>query len=255
MKKIITYNVNGNRAAMKKGLLDWLSAENPDMLCIQESKAQPGEMSEDLFKALGYQSYIHSAQKKGYSGVAIFTKHTPDHVEIGMNNPKYDFEGRVIRLDYGDFSMISVYIPSGTSGDDRQTFKMEFLADFQAYITELRKTRPNLLISGDYNICRLWIDIHAPEKHEDMSGFLPEEREWFAGFVNTGMVDTFREYNQETKQYTWWSYRAGARAKNLGWRIDYHIITDTVKPILKGAEILPNAMHSDHCPVVVHLDF
>jgi len=255
MKKIISYNLNGIRAALKKDFTGWLQEKNPDMICIQETKAQPSDIDVDAFKEMGYESLLHSAERKGYSGVAIFTKHKPDHVEIGMGNPKYDAEGRVIRADFGDISLMSVYVPSGTMGDIRQDFKMEFLADFQEYITGLRKSRSKLIICGDFNICRLWIDIHAPEKHEDMSGFLPEERDWFAGFIETGIVDSFREFNDQPMNYSWWSYRAGARNKNLGWRIDYNLVTENLKPILKNAAIMPDAMHSDHCPVMVELDF
>ena len=194
-------------------------------------------------------------KKEAIAGVAIFSKLEPDLVVYGMNNEKYDNEGRVIRADFGDISVISVYFPSGTTGGIRQAFKMDFLSDFQNYLTELRKTRSKLIISGDYNICRLWIDIHNPEKQQDTSGFLPEEREWFANFVEDGYVDSFREFNQEKHQYSWWSYRAGARQNNKGWRIDYHMITSNLKDKLVNAKILPMAVHSDHCPVLVDLDF
>jgi len=176
-------------------------------------------------------------------------------VVYGMDNEKYDNEGRVIRADFGDVSVISVYFPSGTTGSIRQAFKMDFLTDFQNYLTGLRKTRSKLIISGDYNICRLWIDIHNPEKQQKTSGFLPEEREWFANFVEEGYIDSFREFNQERHQYSWWSYRAGSRKNNKGWRIDYHMVTSNVKDKLLNAKILPMAVHSDHCPVLVDIDF
>ena len=255
MKRILSYNVNGIRSAIGKGLFDFLVEVNPDIVCFQETKAQPGQMHESEFEALGYYGYAFSAFKKGYSGVAIFSKVEPDLVVYGMDNEKYDNEGRVIRADFGDISVISVYFPSGTTGGIRQVFKMDFLSDFQSYLTELRKTRRKLIISGDYNICRLWIDIHNPEKQQDTSGFLPEEREWFANFVDDSYVDSFREFNQEKHQYSWWSYRAGARLNNKGWRIDYHMITSNLKDKLVNAKILPMAIHSDHCPVLVDLDF
>lgn len=255
MKRILSYNVNGIRSAVSKGLLNFLTEVNPDIVCIQETKAQPGQMHEPDFELLGYYGYVFSAEKKGYSGVAIYSKQKPDLVVPGMENEKYDSEGRVIRADFGDISVISVYFPSGTTGDIRQTFKMEFLFDFHSYVNELRKTRSNLVISGDYNICRLWIDIHNPEKQQNTSGFLPEEREWFAKFVDDGYVDSFREINNEAHQYSWWSYRAGARANNKGWRIDYNMVTASLKDKILDARILPQAIHSDHCPVLVDMDF
>lgn len=255
MKRILSYNVNGIRSAVGKGLFEFLVEVDPDIVCFQETKAQPGQMHESEFEALGYYGYAFSAVKKGYSGVAIFSKVKPDQVVYGMDIEKYDNEGRVIRADFGDISVISVYFPSGTTGGIRQAFKMDFLSDFQNYLVELRKTRSKLIISGDYNICRLWIDIHNPEKQQDTSGFLPEEREWFANFVDDDYVDSFREFNQEKHQYSWWSYRAGARQNNKGWRIDYHMITSNLKDKLLNAKILPMAVHSDHCPVLVDVDF
>ncbi len=254
-KKIYSYNVNGIRAAINKGLIDWLKKENPDILCIQETKAQPEQIDSKLFEALGYKTYWYSAQKKGYSGVGILSKEEPDHVAYGMGIEKYDKEGRFLRADYGNISVISVYHPSGSSGDERQAFKMQWLSDFQNYIRELRKSRPKLIIAGDFNICRLWIDIHNPEKQQKTSGFLPEEREWFQSFMDDGMIDTFRIFNPEPHNYSWWSYRAGARGKNKGWRIDYHIVTENLKDKVKAAAIHPDAKHSDHCPVSVDVEF
>jgi exodeoxyribonuclease-3 len=255
MKKIISYNVNGIRAAMNKGFIDWLTIENPDIVCIQETKAQPEQIELSLFQQLGYHTYWFSAQKKGYSGVGILTKQQPDHVEYGMNIEKYDNEGRLLRADFGEISVISVYHPSGSSGDERQIFKIQWLEDFHSYIKTISKNRSKLIISGDFNICRLWIDIHNPEKQQQTSGFLPEEREWFQRFVNDGFTDTFRMFNQEQKQFSWWSYRAGARSKNLGWRIDYHMISRNIEHMIKEASILPEIKHSDHCPVSVLVDF
>ena len=255
MKSILSYNVNGIRSAVGKGLIGFLSEIDPDIICFQETKAQSGQMHEAEFMQLGYHINAFSAVKKGYSGVAIFSKQKPDHVEYGMGIDKYDTEGRVIRADFGDFSVISAYFPSGTMGDVRQAFKMEFLFDFQNYLTELRKTRNKLIISGDYNICRLWIDIHNPEKQQGTSGFLPEEREWFANFVADGYLDSFRAINQEKHQYSWWSYRAGARQNNKGWRIDYHMLTNNLSDKILDAKIMQEVIHSDHCPVWVNLDF
>jgi exodeoxyribonuclease-3 len=246
--------VNGIRSAIGKGLLDFLETENPDIVCFQETKAQPRQMHESDFEALGYYCYAFSAQKLGYSGVAIFSKQVPDLVVYGMGNNKYDSEGRVIRADFGDVSVISVYFPSGTSGGIRQEYKMDFLFDFQNYLSELRRTRNKLIISGDFNICRLWIDIHNPEKQQNTSGFLPVEREWFANFIADGYVDSFREINSQSHQYSWWSYRANSRPNNKGWRIDYHMLSQNLKNKILNARILTSVVHSDHCPVLVDMD-
>lgn len=253
MAKIISYNVNGIRAALGKDWMGWLKGENPDILCVQETKAHAEQLDLDVFEKAGYHTYWYSAQKKGYSSVAIFTKTKPDHVEYGCGIEKYDNEGRILRADFGDFSVLSCYFPSGSSGEDRQAFKMDFLADFYAYIVELKKTRPNLLISGDINICHEAIDIHNPVSNKNSSGFLPEERQWITDFLALGFIDTFRTLNKEPHHYTWWTYRFGARGKNLGWRIDYHFISQSLEGKLTGAGILADAVHSDHCPIVVEL--
>jgi exodeoxyribonuclease III len=252
--KIISYNLNGIRAALNKGFIAWLEAEQPDILCVQETKAHPGQLDTSIFTKLGYHHFWNSAVKKGYSGVALFSKIQPNQVLYGMNMEKYDIEGRVIRADFKNTTIINVYIPSGTSGDLRQAFKMEFLADFHKYIDHLKKDRPNIIVSGDYNICHKPIDINHPELHKDASGFLPEERQWVDAFVESGFVDTFREFNTEPQKYSWWSYRAQSREKNLGWRIDYHMSTSTLKEKLIRADILKDVFHSDHCPVLVELE-
>ncbi len=253
--KILTYNINGIRAGLKKGFDTWLNATQADIICLQETKALKEQVPVELFEAMGYQTYWQSAQKKGYSGVAIFSKITPQNVvygyeeETGLDDP----EGRVIRLDFSDFSVISVYMPSGSSSDERRDFKMEWNAQFYEYIAWLRQHKPNLLISGDYNICHKPIDIHNPKANANSSGFLPEERAWLSSFVELGFVDTFRHLNGEPHHYTWWSYRAGARDKNLGWRIDYHMVSEPLKDRIERALILAEAKHSDHCPVLVEL--
>ena len=234
--------------------IDAVIAENPDVLCLQETKLQPDQYPAEVFEALGYKSYLYSAQKKGYSGVAILTKQEPDHVEYGMGIEAYDNEGRFIRADFGDLSVVSVYHPSGTSGDERQAFKMVWLEDFQKYVLELQKSRPNLILCGDYNICHEPIDIHDPVRNATNSGFLPEEREWMTRFLSAGYVDSFRTLCPEKQEYTWWSYRFNSRAKNKGWRIDYCMTSEPVRPLLKSASILNGAVHSDHCPMALEIE-
>lgn len=251
--KIITYNVNGIRAAVKKGFLDWMKDEDADVICIQETKAQDDQIPVFEFTELGYHTYSFSAQKKGYSGVAILCKTEPKHVEYGMGIEKYDFEGRFIRADFDGFSVVSVYHPSGSSGEARQAFKMEWLIEYTSYINELKKTIPNLILSGDYNICHEAMDIHNPKSNAKTSGFLPEERQWMTDFLATGFVDSFRMLNKEPHHYTWWSYRANARNNNKGWRIDYHMVSENMKTQIKNVGIIPDAKHSDHCPSFVEI--
>jgi len=251
--KIYSYNVNGIRSALNKGLFDWVKNVSPDILCLQELKAHQNQINIDQFTHLGYKLYWHSAVKKGYSGVAILTKTEPDFVEFGSGMQLYDEEGRILRIDYKDFSVMSLYIPSGSSGEDRQSFKMKFLNDFLPYVEDLKKKKPKLIISGDFNICHKPIDIHNPVSNKNSSGFLPEEREWVSKFLETGFIDTFRFFNEEPHQYTWWSFRFNSRSKNLGWRIDYHMATDQLKSRLKKAEIFPEIIHSDHCPILLEI--
>ncbi|MCK5857354.1 MAG: exodeoxyribonuclease III [Bacteroidales bacterium] len=252
--KIASYNVNGIRAAMKKGFMEWLKNTDADVVCIQETKAQVDQIPQFEFAEAGYETYAFSAKKKGYSGVAILCKTTPDKVVSGMGIPAYDDEGRFIRADFGPISVVSVYHPSGSSGELRQEFKMQWLSDFQNYVTELRNERPKLIISGDYNICHEAIDIHAPKRNKNSSGFLPEEREWMTSFLKTGFIDSFRHLNKDPDNYTWWSYRANARANNKGWRIDYHMVSDNLEAKIKNVEIHTQAFQSDHCPLIVELD-
>lgn len=252
--KIISYNLNGIRAAMTKDLLGWLSGAAPDVFCIQETKAQPDQLNLDDFQKLGYHTYWHSAQKKGYSGVALFCKKEPKHVEIGCGIEAYDSEGRVIRADFDGFSVMSVYFPSGTSGDHRQDFKYKFLDDFYAYIATLKKQIPNLIICGDVNICHEAIDIHNPVSNKNTTGFLPEERAWVTRFLDSGFIDSFRAFNKEPHNYTWWSYRFNSRKQNKGWRIDYQMVAEPLRSKMVRAAILPEAHHSDHCPTLLEIN-
>jgi exodeoxyribonuclease III len=251
--KILTYNVNSIRSAISKGFVDWLKATNADMICLQEVKAEENQIEKALFEDLGYHINWFSAEKKGYAGVAILSKIKPKNIVHGCGIEIYDREGRVLRTDFEDFSLMSVYMPSGSSGEERQEFKMQWLSDFQVYINDLTKTVPNLIVSGDYNICHRAIDIHNPKSNANSSGFLPEEREWLEGFLSNGFIDTFRHFNKEPHHYSWWSYRAGARGKNLGWRIDYNCATESMRERLVRSAILPEAKHSDHCPVLLEI--
>lgn len=254
MTSIVSYNVNGIRAASRKGLWEWIDQKKPDVVCLQEIKGHTADLDESIRNPDGYHAYFHQAEKKGYSGVAILTKEEPLHVEIGCGIQKYDCEGRVIRADFKDYSVISAYFPSGTTGDVRQTFKEDFLDDFYDYARELKKDYPKLVISGDYNICHKPIDIHNPVSNKKSSGFLPHEREWVSKFLEGGFVDSFRHFNDQPDHYTWWSFRANSRANNKGWRIDYHMVTEELMGAAKGHEIHSDAVHSDHCPLELILD-
>jgi exodeoxyribonuclease III len=254
--KIISYNVNGIRSASTKNFFGWLQATDADMVCLQEVKALPVQIPDilALIEQLGYHHYWFPAEKKGYSGVAILTRIKPDHVEYGCGEEWIDKEGRILRADFDSFSLMSLYMPSGSSGEERQVKKYEFMKFFDTYIGELREEIPNLIISGDYNICHTAMDIHNPKSNANSSGFLPEEREWMELFLQNGFIDTFRHFNKDPHHYTWWSFRANSRAKNLGWRIDYHLATRPMLLHLKKVTILPDAVHSDHCPVLLELD-
>lgn len=252
---IISYNVNGIRSASTKNFFGWLAATQADVVCLQEIKAQPGQIPDivALVEQLGYFQYWFPAEKKGYSGVAIFSKKEPIRVTYGCGEEWIDREGRILRIDFDDLSVMSVYVPSGSSGEERQGKKYEFMRFFETYIAEIRKEHPNLIVSGDYNICHQAIDIHNPKSNAKSSGFLPEERAWMDLFINSGFIDTFRHFNKDPHHYTWWSFRFNARSKNLGWRIDYQLATKTLEKRLKSVKILPDAIHSDHCPILLEL--
>lgn len=250
--KIISYNVNGIRAAMRKGLLSWLKQADPDVFCIQETKATQDQVDIEAIEQAGYHHYWFSAEKKGYSGVAIFTKTEPEHVAYGTGIPSMDAEGRNLRVDFKDVSVMSLYLPSGTN-IARLEHKLEYMDLFQDYVNELKQDKPNLVIGGDYNICHEPIDIHDPIRNKNVSGFLPVERKWIGNFLDQGFIDSFRHLNKEPHQYTWWSYRANARANNKGWRIDYNMVSEPLEDAIERAVILREAKHSDHCPHLVEL--
>ncbi len=252
--KVLSYNVNGIRAALNKGFAEWLKVSQADVICIQEIKALKEQVDTKVLEDLGYHHFWFSAQKKGYSGVAIFSKIKPNKVEYGSGIDHMDFEGRIIRADFDKVSIMSLYLPSGTN-IDRLEYKFKFMDEFQDYINELKKEYPNLIICGDYNICHEAIDIHDPVRNKKVSGFLPEERAWLDGFINSGFIDSFRLLNSEPHHYSWWSYRANARNNNKGWRIDYAMVSEPLKENIKRSFILPEAKHSDHCPVGLELNF
>jgi exodeoxyribonuclease III len=253
--RIISYNVNGIRSAMNKGFVDWLRTDPADVICLQEIKALKEDVDFTTLEELGYQSHFFSAQKKGYSGVAIISKIAPDAMHFGNGIMQSDAEGRVLRADFGDVTLINAYFPSGSAGEERQTYKYQWLDEFFAYLDELKKTRPKLIVCGDYNICHREIDIHSPKTNKKSSGFLPEERAWMDKFFDCGFVDSYRHFHPEVPHnYSWWSNRANARANNKGWRIDYISVSEPLRHTLKSANIFPDVVHSDHCPVFATVD-
>jgi len=251
--KIISYNVNGIRAALNKGFIEWLKSANPDVICLQEIKAMKEQLDLSIFEDAGYKyHYWFSAQKKGYSGVAILSKTKPNHVEYGTGIESMDFEGRNLRADFDEISVMSMYLPSGTN-IQRLEFKFNFMDEIQQYLTTLRKQIPKLVVCGDYNICHEEIDIHNP-KMKNVSGFLPEERVWLGGFIDSGFIDAFRYLHPEKQEYSWWSYRANSRANNKGWRLDYAMVSNPLQENIKRSVILTEAVHSDHCPILVEIN-
>ena len=253
MKKIVSYNINGIRASLRKGIDKWMLGYNPDIVCLQEIKANEQQFNVPLFNEIGYNCYLNPATKPGYSGVAILSKEKPLHVEYGCGIHEIDQEGRLIRLDFSNFSIMSVYFPSGSSGEIRQNFKIRFLDFFLQYIISLSKTVKKLIISGDFNICHKSIDIHNPTRNKNTSGFLPEERDWIDSLIELGFIDTFRYFNIEPHNYSWWSYRANSRANNKGWRIDYNMVSKSIEESIVNASILSDVHHSDHCPIKLEL--
>ena len=239
---------------MRKGFIEWLKQANPDVICIQETKATKDQVDVEQIDQAGYHHYWFSADKKGYSGVAIFSKVKPNHVEYGTGISHMDFEGRNIRLDFDKVSVMSLYLPSG-SNVSRIEYKYKFMDDFLEYVNQLKKDIPNLVICGDYNICHEAIDIHDPVRNRKVSGFLPEERDWMGRFIGSGFIDSFRYFTKDPHHYTWWSYRANSRANNKGWRIDYNMVSQPLQENLNRAVILAEAKHSDHCPLLVELKF
>jgi exodeoxyribonuclease III len=251
--KIISLNCNGFRSAKSKGLFEWISKENPDLICFQETKAKPDQCSPEIWDELGYKGFHHSAEKAGYSSVAIFSKKQPKSTKIGIDHPFFDKEGRSVGLEFSNYYLWNVYFPSGTSGDERQSRKMEFLEYINLYSKSLIKKYKNVILCGDVNIAHQEIDIHNPKGNKKNSGFLPEEREWLTQFLEKGWIDSFRFLNPKEHIYSWWSYRSNARKQNKGWRIDYFFLTNSLEKKLQSAEIHTDLIVSDHCPISIQL--
>ena len=251
--RILSWNVNGIRAAHRKGFLDWLKKEQPDILCIQETKAHPEQLPDELLNVEGYRSYFSSAVKKGYSGVAIYTKIEPKSVKKGFGIEKFDSEGRILIAEYPEFILFNIYYPNGKAREERLNYKMEFYDAFLKYVDKLKKKGKNIIVCGDVNTAHKEIDIARPKENEKISGFLPKEREWIDKFLSHGYLDTFRMFNQEQDNYTWWDLMTRARERNVGWRIDYFYISESLKKKIKDAFIMPDVMGSDHCPIGIEI--
>jgi exodeoxyribonuclease-3 len=252
---ILSWNVNGLRAIAKKGFIDWLGETGPDVLCLQEIKAQSDQLDESLLSPFDYFGYFNSAERKGYSGVATYAKNKPLRVQNGFGIAKFDSEGRVLMTDHGDFILFNIYFPNGKMNSERLNFKMEFYEEILKYFDVLKEKGKKLVICGDYNTAHKEIDLARPKENEKTSGFLPIERAWMDKLVSHGYVDTFRVFNQKPEQYSWWDMQTFARNRNVGWRIDYHFISDNLLSNLKNAWIMPEVMGSDHCPVGIELSF
>ncbi len=249
MTTLVSYNVNGLRSAIGKNFLDWLAQQQPDILCLQEIKAQPEDLSLAEIAALGYHCYWHAAEKKGYSGVATWSKRPARRVLAGCGIAEYDREGRILRTDFDGWTLLNCYFPSGTTGDERQAFKMKFLDDFFSWIDRLKAEQPNLIVAGDFNIAHTERDIHDPKGNRKSSGFLPEERAWMSRWFANGFVDAFRFKHPDRIEYSWWTFRANARANNKGWRIDYFSVSPSLAENIVDVRHLSEVVHSDHCPV------
>lgn len=252
MLRVVTCNVNGIRSAAKKGFFEWVLQQNADVICLQELKAQMDVLQEPAFQLAGYHAHFHCAEKKGYSGVAIYSRQKPLSIQQGLGWGTADQEGRYIEIDLGDLIVVSIYLPSGTSGDERQTIKFDFLKRYAEHLKELTKNKRNYIICGDWNIAHRNIDLKNWRGNQKNSGFLPEERAWMDElFGSLQFVDAFRQVNQEADQYTWWSNRGQAWAKNVGWRIDYQVVTPALQPAIKTAAIYKDQRFSDHAPLII----
>jgi exodeoxyribonuclease-3 len=251
--KILCWNVNGIRAVKGRGFLEWLYRESPDILCLQETKAHIEQLDADLREPHDYQTYWNYPERKGYGGVATFTKIKPVTVKYGFEGVEFDLEGRIIITEYPDFLLMNVYFPNGKMGEERLKYKMDFYEAFLRFADSLKERGTKLIICGDFNTAHKEIDLARPKENAHVSGFLPEERAWMDKLVAHGYVDTFRHFNQEPNQYTWWDMKTRARERNVGWRIDYFFVTENLLPMVTDAFIMPEVTGSDHCPVGIVL--
>ena len=251
--RALSWNVNGLRAVHRKGFLDWFSQEDPDILCLQETKLNESQVPADVLACAGYEKYFSSADRKGYSGVGIFTKEVPKSVSRGFGIPEFDNEGRILIADYGQFVLFNIYFPNGRSRDARLQYKMAFYDAFLEFAETTRQQGKNIVVCGDYNTAHKEIDLARPRANQKTSGFLPEERAWMDQLVAKGYVDTLRIFNNQPEQYSYWDQMTKARDRNIGWRIDYFFVNQGFVPSIKNAFILPDVMGSDHCPVGIEI--
>ncbi len=251
--KIVSYNLNGIRAALKKDLIGWIDETKPDIFCVQEAKANQDQVDITAFEERGYHIYWNGAEKKGYSGVVIFSKIEPDNVSFGMGIDKYDIEGRIIKLDFGSWILVNSYFPSGSSGEHRHEFKMDYLGDFKIWINQIKLEQPNIIVVGDYNIVHTELDIHNPQRRDKPSGYRPDERAWLDDWFSNGFKDAYRMIHPKEIKFSWWTYRMGARSRNKGWRIDYAAVSDSISKKIEDADQDNDAIHSDHCPVILEI--
>lgn len=252
--KLYSWNVNGIRAAAKKGFLDWVKSVNADMICLQETKASPEQLSESLIRIDGYHSYFSSSVvKKGYSGVVTYSRHAPNETANGMGHPEYDNEGRILATEFVDFTLFNVYFPNGKASKDRLQYKLGFYEAFLEHVSNLTKNGKKVIICGDVNTAHREIDLARPKENVKVSGFLPEERDWMDRFTAAGFVDTFRVYDQQPGNYTWWDMMTRARDRNVGWRIDYFFVSESLRDRVRSAAIHPDVFGSDHCPISLEI--
>ncbi len=253
--RLYSWNVNGIRAVIKKGFWDWFNATQPDILGLQETKISGDQLTLEMASIQGYHTYWSHAEKRGYSGVALFTKEEPLSIREGLGIERFDREGRVIIAEYPEFILYNIYWPNGQRGDERLQYKLAFYDAFLDQVNELKAQGKALVMCGDLNTAHKEIDLARPKANEKTSGFLPVERAWVDKFVGCGYIDTFREFCQEPEQYSWWNQRSFARERNVGWRIDYFFVTPNLKGNLVNAAIHPDVMGSDHCPISLELKF
>jgi exodeoxyribonuclease-3 len=251
--KLLSWNINGIRAADRKGLFDWLKSESPDIFCAQEIKAMPDQIPPHLKNTPGYHIFVNSAERKGYSGVATYSKEKPLSVKTGFGMEKFDCEGRTLITEFPSFTLFNIYFPNGKKNQERLDYKLDFYDTFLAYANNLKAEGKNVIVCGDLNTAHKEIDLANPKQNEKFSGFLPIERAWIDTFIDYGYVDTFRHFDKEPNQYSWWSNRTGARERNVGWRLDYFFVNKEFMPNIKKAFIMQDVMGSDHCPVGIEI--